>query len=86
MRRRALAAGCYHGPTFYLGPAWTACAAQLRGGARMCDLSGQASLGADGDRRQRQPQERLELDQGCPLRPEFLSLDITGDENVHKIL
>ena len=37
----------------------------------------------DDTRSQHLLQEHLELDQGCLLRPEFLSLDITGDENVH---
>ena len=40
----------------------------------------------DDTRSQHLPLERLELDQGCLLRREFPSLDITGDENVHKIL
>ena len=59
LRRRALAARCYQGPTYYLGPVWTACAAQLRVGARMCDLSGQTALGADGDALMRHAVDQL---------------------------
>ena len=40
----------------------------------------------DDTRSQRQPLEHLELDQECLLRREFPSLDITGEENAHKIL
>ena len=36
----------------------------------------------DDTRNQLLPQEHLELDQGCLLRREFPSLDITGEENV----
>ena len=36
----------------------------------------------DDTRSQHLLQEHLVLDQGCLLRPEFPSLDITGDEDV----